>query len=110
MKGHMKFTFTTKEEYLQYRKEWKENYKQLSQQIRDFKFARWYRSLGEKRRTPEGLARYQKIEAKYKTNCFYVRGLKVRATSMLAELKLAKEEAQRQYLAAKAQKEELVTA
>lgn len=97
--------FNSKETYLAYRSEWKANYKQLSQQIRDFKFARWYQTLGEKRQTPEGDARLLKISNQYKTNCFYVHGLKIKATSMLAELKLAKEEAQRQYLAAKAEKE-----
>lgn len=34
------FTFTNKEEYLAWRKEWKEMYKSLSQQIREAKHAR----------------------------------------------------------------------
>ena len=97
----MKFKFTTKEEYLQYRQEWKEEYKQLSQKIRDYKFGAWYGTLGPKRRSAQGNARYAQIRQQYKTECFYVRGLQTKATSMLAELKLAKVEAQRQYLASK---------
>ena len=93
--------FSTKEEYLVYRSEWKAEYKTLSQQIRDFKFARWYQTLGESRKSPEGDARWLKISNQYKTNCFYVYGLKAKATGMLNELKIAKQEAQRQYLASK---------
>lgn len=93
--------FTTKEEYLQYRKDWKEEYKQLSQHIRDFKFARWYQSLGEKRQNLDGDRRLEEIKKKYRTDYFGVWGLKVKATSMLEELKFAKKEAQRQYLASK---------
>lgn len=100
----MKFTFTNKNEYLQYRKDWKANYKQLSQQIRNFKFAYWYQQpLRADRRTLELDARYERICKQYKTNCFYTYGLKQKAKSMLAELKLAKQEAQRQYLASKEQ-------
>jgi len=98
----MKFTFTNKETYLAYRSEWKANYKELSQQIRDFRFANWYQQpLRPERRTPALDARYEKICKQYKTNCFYTYGLKKKATSMLMELKLAKQEAQRQYLASK---------
>ena len=98
----MKFTFTNKETYLAYRSAWKANYKQLSQQIRDFKFAHWYQQpLRADRRIPALDARYEQICKQYKTNCFYTYGLKQKATSMLVELKLAKQEAQRQYLVSK---------
>ena len=74
------FKFNSKETYLAYRSEWKANYKSLSQTIRDNKHT-W--------------THYR---------------LKKQATAMLEELKEAKMEAQRQYLAAKAQKEQLAIA
>lgn len=43
MNKHMRNpTFTTKEEYIQYRKDWKEDYMVLSQIIRDHKLIRRY--------------------------------------------------------------------
>lgn len=93
--------FTNKEEYLAYRSEWKDEYKQLSQHIKDFKFALWYQKLGDKRKTPLMKVRFEDIKKVYKTDFFYVWGLKKRATSMLMELKHAKVEAQRQYKEAK---------
>lgn len=91
-------TFETKEEYLQYRMEWKAAYKELSQTIRDFKFCNWYESLGEKRKSPEGDIRYAALKAKYNVNWWYVGGLKAKAKAMLQELKEAKLRAQEQYL------------
>src|SRR5689334_11154138 len=92
------FTFTNKETYLAYRSEWKAKYKELSQQIRDYKFCRWYSSLGQERQTPDMDGRFNDLMAKYGNSVYYVYPLKKRATSMLEELKLAKVEAQRQYL------------
>jgi hypothetical protein len=99
---NIKFTFTTKETYLQYRKEWKAKYKELSQTLRDYKFCNRYGSFGPKRTTLEGDERYSAICKKYSTNCYYTYGLKLKATNMLIELHLAKAEAQVQYLAQKA--------
>ena len=72
--------FNSKETYLAYRSEWKSEYNTLSQTIRDNKHT-W--------------THYR---------------LKKQATAMLEELHLSKAEAQRQYLAAKAQKEQLAIA
>ena len=71
--------FTSKETYLAYRSEWKVKYKAISNEIRIYKHS-------------------------WKHNA-----LKAKATAALEELKEAKQEAQRQYLAAKAAKETLVS-
>lgn len=76
--------FKNKEEYLQYRKDWKAEYKQLSKDIRVQK----YYIRGQ--HTPSSSDYYE------------LHRLRTTATCMLEELKQAKEEAQRQYLASKA--------
>jgi hypothetical protein len=106
-----KFTFTTKEEYIAYRANWKAEYSKLSQQIRDRKFCRWYGSLQLPERKSEAMQkRYDALVKKEGFSCAYVTPLKNKATEMLEELKAAKVEAQRQYLATKAGKAELVAA
>ena len=102
--------FTTKEEYLAYRSDWKAHYKELSQQIRDAKFCRWFCSLKREDRIKPHLAHFQTIGHKTDWTYWSIYKMQCNATTMLAELKEAKEEAQRQYLAAKTQKEELVIA
>jgi hypothetical protein len=98
----MKLTFTNKQEYLAYRSNWKAQYKELSQQIRDYKFCRWFVSLKNPARiTPELEEQFKKIVAKHGNRAYYVYPLKRKATSMLQELKESKIEAQRQYLATK---------
>ena len=108
----MKFAFTNKEEYLAYRSNWKAQYKELSQQIRDRKFCRWYGSLQLPERKTEAMQK--RYDALVKKEGFayssYVYPLKKKATLMLEELALAKQESQRQYLAAKEVKGELVAA
>lgn len=94
----MQFKFTNKEEYLAYRSNWKAQYKSLSQDIRNAKFCQWYCSLGEKRTTPQLTARYEEIKG---YTHWSIPTLKFQARNMLEELKLAKVEAQRQYLASK---------
>lgn len=76
--------FKTKEEYLQYRKEWKTEYKQLSEDIRECK-----KDIRDMQRNKEYAGGLQSSLV----------GLRAEATGMLEELKLAKQEAQRQYLA-----------
>ena len=93
------FTFTTKDGYLQYRSQWKEQYRQLSADIRDFKFCRKHSSIGTDH--------YERIKKAHSTQFgFWPQTLawagRKKATEMLEELKLAKVEAQRQYLAARA--------
>jgi hypothetical protein len=99
-------TFNSKETYLAYRSAWKAEYKKLSAEIRTLRLAdRFYQ-----RKTFAQLA-LTEAEA-----CYLAEGLKhcgpgslslnrlnrsKRATEMLAELKNAKLEAQRQYLARK---------
>jgi len=99
----MKFTFTTKEEYLAYRSNWKAQYKQLSQDIRDLKFCRWFASLKNPVRiTPDLEERFKMLSTKH-GNIYYfycIHASKSKATTMLDELKEAKAEAQRQYLVA----------
>ncbi len=114
--------FKTKEEYLQYRKEWKAEYKQLSENIRLLKFAI---RLGQRKKSGgKELNKYEEdiIEQAIKIAKPHIRQwgndfwlwylittretLSVTATCMLGELKASKEEAQRQYIE---QKNSLVT-
>jgi len=82
----MNTSFNSKETYLAYRSEWKANYKNLSQEIRETKLA--IRDT-QRAKGNAGWMQYSLIKDRAK------------ATAMLEELKLAKAEAQRQYLAAK---------
>ncbi len=75
----MKFTFTNKEEYLDYRSNWKSKYKELSQKIRDLK--------AEVRESGHQIT-WSEFSA--------LRKLKDKATAMLEERKESKVEAQRQ--------------
>lgn len=103
--------FTNKDEYLTYRANWRIQYKQLIQQIRDYKFCRWFVSLKNPDRiTPALTERFEKLKAKYGSRFYYIEPLKAQATAMLEERKASKIEAQRQYLAAKAKEQELVAA
>ena len=107
-------TFNSKETYLAYRSAWKAEYKKLSAEIRALRLAdRYYQrkqfahlALTE---TETGvLASALKLEStgtsqiEPSTFNYYRRRRSDRATGMLAELKAAKAEAQRQYLARKA--------
>jgi len=83
-------TFNSKETYLAYRSEWKAEYKQLSHEIRETK-----KDIRELMRNREYAGGLQSSLIRQRAE----------ATAMIEELKLAKIEAQRQYLAAKAQKE-----
>lgn len=118
--------FNTREEYVEAVKQWKIAYKQLSQQIRDGKAARvmwqkaWSKAEANSAKTEHYMkiyslcrqylsidARYQALYDKYNPtkNQYwqypYYCTLKKDATKMLEERKLARVEAQRQYLEAK---------
>jgi hypothetical protein len=115
-----KFTFTTKETYLQYRSAWKDDYKELSKTIKERKWLRkeWQRAynktyinLGD---PFSNSGNYDKFRAYEKVLLDEVVGynemcskhnlripletLRKNARIMNETLKLAKEEAQRQYL------------
>jgi hypothetical protein len=99
-------TFNSKETYLAYRSAWKAEYKNLSAEIRTLRQADRYRQRKEfaHQALTEGdencLAAANKISGA--GSYLYRRQLRsARATEMLAELKEAKIEAQRQYLARK---------
>ncbi len=113
----MKFTFTNKEEYLAYRSAWKAEYKELSKTIRQRKWLHSrYCSIANKACVEIGMnypniKKYfdyidmmKKEDEKYtethsKQNWkISLKKLKQTATEMLAELKLSKIEANRQYL------------
>lgn len=97
--------FSNKKEYLQFRKEWKAEYKRLSQEIRDAKFSRWYCSLRRKDKlTPERHERWKSLGSMC-PSYWEIQTLKALATNMIEQLKEAKAEAQRQYLASKTQNE-----
>ena len=76
--------FNSKETYLAYRSEWKASYKALSKEIREER---------QQIRSQRGIESSQ---------YYYLKGLKEKAIAMLEERHWSKEEAQRQYLAAKA--------
>lgn len=118
------FTFTNKETYLAYRAEWKAKYAALSETIREKKWMQkeYSRACNKARLETEGKwpayynkirellsknPRYIHLEQKYKNDGRWLEKLRKEATEMLEELKAAKQEAQRQYLA---QKGELVLA
>lgn len=106
--------FTTKQEYIDYRKNWKAQYKELSQKLRDIKFIHRAINFGKERFTADVEAKLKNLLIKYnptKTPISWnweIARSKITATNMLAELKESKIEAQNQYLASK--NEELVTA
>jgi len=105
----MKFTFTNKEEYLAYRSNWKAQYKELSQQIRDLKFCRGFPQAKRfENYAGKNVERYREIEKRLFNNpntCveWKLSEKRDKAFCMLEELKEAKVEAQRQYLAAQSQ-------
>jgi len=80
------FAFRSKEQYLIFKRLWKENYAELSRTIRDRK--QQVKSTMRKREYAGKLQRE-------------LHELKAQATMQLLMLKAAKQEAQRQYLAAK---------
>src|SRR5208337_3974366 len=61
--------FTSKDEYLRWRSEWKANYKTLTQQIRDVKFARWFEDSrrGGVKMNAAQTQRYEAIAKAHKT-------------------------------------------
>jgi hypothetical protein len=87
------YTFNSKETYLAYRSNWKANYKNLSQQIRDIK---------------NDIKGTQKAKGYAGAMQYELFKMRAKATTMIEELKGAHQEAQRQYLAAHS--EELVMA
>jgi hypothetical protein len=95
----MTYSFNSKESYLQYRAAWKRRYAALAADIRELKFCRKRSSIDSER--------YERMRQAYgnafgfwpQSLCWHLRQ---RATALLEELKLAKAEAQRQYLAAHA--------
>lgn len=111
------FTFTNKEEYLAYRSNWKAEYKALSQTIRERKWLHSkYSTFANKAKLEVGIdyyninryfnyikmlsdedKTYSEIRTKQNWRISKEK-LSFTATLMLAELQLAKEEAQRQYL------------
>jgi hypothetical protein len=115
--------FTTKEEYLQYRKDWKEEYMELTQIIRDHKLIRRYCSqdcnkaiqmIGGKieyhninsyfRYVDKMHKENEKLQAlllKYKGCSKYLWSYRKDAKFMMEELANAKIEANNQYLASK---------
>ena len=99
-------TFNSKETYLAYRSAWKAEYKKLSGEIRTLRFSdRFYQ------RKTFGQRALTESEERCLADGLRLPGLgslsfnrlnrSKRATEMLAELKKAKLEAQRQYLARK---------
>jgi len=112
-----KFKFTNKEEYLAYRSAWKAEYKELSQTIRERKWLHGkYSTIANKAKLEVGMdyqninkyfnyikmlsdedKTYSEIRAKQNWRISKEK-LSATATKMLEELKLAKIEANRQYL------------
>ena len=127
----MKFTFTTKEEYLAYCSEWKKKYAQLSKSIRIYKLfgketsriwnkamriagathaydERILKAFDIKKELWANRSDYLKQMEAFINSSEFIKGGSELANQMCEELKEAKQEAQRQYLASKAQKETAV--
>jgi hypothetical protein len=101
-KMNAKLNFATKQEYLNYRDNWKMQYSALSQKIREYKFCKWFSSLGRPDRiTPELTAKFESLRLKHINRYYYIKPLKDEATAMLVELKEAKLLAQIRYLQCK---------
>jgi hypothetical protein len=105
-------TFNSKETYLAYRSAWKAEYKNLSAEIRLLRLADRFYQRNQLARLPLTDAEHLCL-ARARQLCgsepftlhlanFQRRARSARATAMLAELKEAKAEAQRQYLARRA--------
>lgn len=97
----MKYTFTNREEYKQYIIGWKSDYASISQNLRNAKFCNWYNKLGPKRQTKELIRKFNALEYWHGSTYYSILIDKLQASAMLSELKAAKIEAQRQYLAEK---------
>lgn len=121
------FTFTNKETYLAYRSEWKAKYAEISETIRNKKWMQkeYSRACNKAHKTTNGKwpdyynqirelvkqnPRLVHLEEKYKNDGRWLEKLRKQATEMLEELKAARLEAQRQYLAAKEKQGEAVAA
>jgi len=102
-------TFNSKETYLAYRSAWKTEYKQLSAEIRTLRLGdRFHQrsrhphlplSPAELRYITDAAALCESAQFDSALAAFHRLRRSARATEMLAELKEAKAEAQRQYLA-----------
>ena len=97
--------FQSKDQYLQYRAAWKNEYAELSLIIKDIKFARRY-DYARGKLDAAGLERFKRVEKVHGTGWGFCPAaiavsLRAKATAMIVELKSAKVEAQRQYLEAR---------
>ena len=89
--------FNNKQEYLTWRSEWRANYRALSKQIRDIKFARWYAD-SVRGGVKMSEAQEERFKAIHKANATqwgfcpssFLQNLKVKATAMLKERKASK--------------------
>lgn len=113
--------FTNKEEYLQYRQDWKKEYMALSQTIHEKKWMRReYAKIAAKALRQVGGGqneyiklcatidaliadneKYAKLNEKYKNDRVWLEKQRKEAKAMMEELSNAKIEANRQYLASK---------
>ena len=107
MQSITQLKFNSRETYLAYRSAWKTRYQQVSVDIRLARYAikDWQRE-GYGGKTLSEKARAQLVEVWRHSGESslerYRRNLSEMATALLAELKMSKAEAQRQYLARKA--------
>ena len=102
-------TFNSKETYLAYRSAWKAQYQQLSAELRTLRLAdRFHQrsrhphlalSPAEQRYVEDAAALCESAQFDSALAAFHRHPRSTRATDMLVELKEAKAEAQRQYLA-----------
>lgn len=97
-------TFTTKDQYLAWRAEWRKQYAQLSSALRTLRLARKdYSRIGKV--APERAEAFTKAqELSRSVYAGYYVSLSEFATIMLVRRRWSKKEAQRQYLAAKEHK------
>jgi len=97
--------FQGKDQYLQYRATWKQDYAALSNTIRDLKFCRRY-DCARSKLNADGLERFARVEKVHGSSWGFcpaalALSFRTKATAMIDELKTSKIEAQRQYLEAR---------
>jgi hypothetical protein len=100
---NLTLTFTDRETYLAWRRQWKTEYKEISQTIRDLKFCRKTKLDEAGKARVEAITKRPDLCGAYGFNLYgNLWKLQAKATEYIELRKASKVRAQEQYLAAKA--------
>lgn len=95
-------SFTDRESYLAWRKQWKAEYKEISATIRDLKFCRKTKLTDEQAAKQKEIASRPDLRGQYGFNLYgNLWQLQAKATEYIELRKASKVKAQEQYLASK---------